>query len=106
MLPKPLPVDFNAMPHTRAGDIMRDHRARVALEEEARAQKRRLDAAEQCSSANPPAARIRAWEQVHGLRLPSSEAHPILEVIAVGTCLTLAEVRQEQRARVGARARL
>jgi hypothetical protein len=33
------------------------------------------------------------------LRLPSGSAHPILEVIASGTRLTLAQVQEEQRAR-------
>jgi hypothetical protein len=36
---------------------------------------------------------------VHELRLPSDPAHPILDVIAVSTRLTLAEVRDEQRTR-------
>jgi hypothetical protein len=29
--------------------------------------------------------RIRAWEKVHGLRMPADSAHPILEVIAGDT---------------------
>jgi len=36
---------------------------------------------------------------VHGLRLPADSTHPILEVIATDTRLTLAEVREEQQAR-------
>jgi hypothetical protein len=39
------------------------------------------------------------WEKVHELRLPSDPAHPILDVIAVSTRLTLAEVQEEQRMR-------
>jgi hypothetical protein len=55
----------------------------------------------QRSELNPPDVRIRAWEKLHGLRLPSDSAHPILDVIAVGTRLTLAEIQAEQRARAG-----
>lgn len=62
-------------------------------------QQRADDLAAQHSDRNPPDVRIRIWEKLHGLRLPSDSAHPILDVIAVGTRLTLAEVREEQRAR-------
>src|SRR2546423_8631232 len=72
----------------------------IALEEEERAQRRRIDLEEQRSDLNPPKVRIRAWEKVHGLRLPADSNHPILEVIAGDTRLTLAEVREEQQARV------
>jgi hypothetical protein len=75
------------------------YRARAELEKEERAQQRRLELAVQRSELNPPDVRIRAWEKVHGLRLPSDSAHPILDVIAVGTRLTIAEVQAEQRAR-------
>ena len=91
-------------PPTRsAADIIREHRARVALEAEERLEKRRVDTAEQSASTNTPEARIRAWEKVHGLRLPSDTSHPILAVVAMETHLTAAEVRQEQRARSAAR---
>jgi hypothetical protein len=79
--------------------VMTDYRARQAHEEYERAQQRRLELAEQHCPLNAPDVRIRAWEKVHGLRLPADSAHPILDVIATGTQLTLAEVRAEQRAR-------
>jgi hypothetical protein len=79
------------------------YRARSELEEEERAQQRRIQLAVQRSDLNPPDVRIRAWEQLHGLRLPSDSAHPILDVIAVGTRLTLEEVQAEQRARADRR---
>jgi hypothetical protein len=79
------------------------YRARSELEEQERAEQRRLQLAVQRSELNPPDVRIRAWEKVHGLRLPSDAAHPILDVIAVATRLTLAEVQAEQRARKSAR---
>lgn len=92
-------------PHPTARDIIQDHRARVALEEDARAERRRRELYEQSSSSSPAATRIRAWEKVHGLRLPLNGMHAVLEVVASGTGLTLAEVRQEQRARLAARSR-
>jgi hypothetical protein len=82
-----------------ATDLITDYRARLALAEEERAQRRRLDLDEQRSQLNPPTVRIRAWEKVHGLRMPSDSAHAILEVIAADTGLTMLEVRAEQQAR-------
>jgi hypothetical protein len=92
---------FAKGPDQRAakGEDPAAYRARSEIEEEERAQQRRLDLAEQHSEFNPPAVRIRAWEKVHGLRLPSDLAHPILQVIAVGTRLTLEDVHAEQCAR-------
>jgi hypothetical protein len=75
------------------------YRARAELEEEERALQKRSQLAVQRSELNPPDVRIRAWEDVHGLRLPADSEHPILDVIAVGTRLTLAQVQAEQRAR-------
>jgi len=72
---------------------------RFAQEERERAERRLRQLAEQRSDANPPEARIRTWERLHGLRLPSDPAHPILDLIAVSTRLTLAQVRDEQCAR-------
>jgi hypothetical protein len=80
-------------------EILTDYRARLAVEDEARAQQRRLDLAEQCSDANPPEARIRTWEKLHGLRMPSDPEHPILDVISVSTRLRLCDVLAVQAAR-------
>jgi hypothetical protein len=80
------------------------YRARSELEEEERAYQRRLELAVQRSEMNPPDVRIRAWEKLHGLRLPSDPAHPILNVIAVGTRLTLVEIHAEQSARASRQA--
>jgi hypothetical protein len=84
-----------------AEDIMSDHRSRVQLEENARAEKRQLDLADQRSSTKSPSMRIRTWEKVHALRLPPDPAHPILAVIALDTGLSLSEVQDEQRSRRG-----
>jgi len=83
----------------RTSDSAKTAAERLAQEEHERAEKRRQELAEQRSDLNPPDVRIRMWEKVHQLRLPTDPAHPILDVIAVSTRLTLAEVREEQRTR-------
>lgn len=72
---------------------------RLALQAQEREERRRQDLAEQRSDANSPEVRIRTWEKLHALRLPSDPSHPILDVIAVSTRLTLEQVRQEQSER-------
>ncbi len=88
---------------TNAADIIRDHRARVAIEADERMEKRRTEQAEQCASDSTPQMRIRAWEKVHGLRLPLDAAHAIVALVANETHLTVAEVWEEQSARRAAR---
>jgi hypothetical protein len=95
-----------AAPRSSAGEIIRDHRARIALEERERAERRRLELAEQQSDLSSPETRIRTWEKVHELRLPTDPDHPILDVIAVATRLTIEQVREEQDARAAARRRV
>ena len=80
-------------------DLIKTAAERLAHEEHERAEKRRRDLAEQRSELNPPDVRIRTWEKVHQLRLPADPSHPILDVIAISTRLTLADVREEQRMR-------
>ena len=72
---------------------------RFAHEEHERAERKRRLLDEQRSDANSPDVRIRTWEKLHGLRLPSDSGHPILDLVAVSTRLTLAQVQEEQRAR-------
>jgi hypothetical protein len=86
------------MPTFLAGDLV-NPAERLAAEEYERSEKRRQELAEQRSDLNPPEIRIRTWERIHQLRMPSDPAHPILDVIAVSTRLTLEEVREEQRTR-------
>jgi hypothetical protein len=81
------------------GDLVRSSAERLAHEAQERAEKRRQELAEQRSDLNPPEVRIRTWEKLHQLRLPSDPAHPVLDVIAISTRLTLEQVREEQRTR-------
>jgi len=100
VIKSPLWPSVAASPERSAGNEgPGPYRSPAELLEEKRAHERRSELAQQRSELNPPGVRIRAWEKVHGLRLPSDSAHPILEVIAVGTRLTLAQVHAEQRAR-------
>ena len=84
-------------PHTV--DLIKTADDRRAREEHERAEKRRRELTEQRSELNPPDVRIRSWERLHQLRLPADPMHPILDVIAISTRLTLADVREEQRMR-------
>jgi len=72
---------------------------RVAQEQQERAERRRSELAEQRSDLNPPEVRIRTWERIHGLTLPSDPDHPIVDVIAISTRLTVDEVKREQQLR-------
>jgi hypothetical protein len=96
---------MNAMPTLLAKDerftlrdaeILADYRQRCALEERERAERKRVDFAEQHAALNSADLRIRAWEKVHGLRMPSDRKHPVLQAIAAATQLTMAEVLNEQ----------
>jgi hypothetical protein len=80
-------------------EILSDYRERRAIEALERAELRRVDLAEQNASLNSADLRIRAWEKVHQLRMPSDPLHPALEAIAAATQLTLEDVRNEQRLR-------
>jgi hypothetical protein len=90
------------MPTSSTGDQV-NPAERLAAEEYERSEKRRQELAEQRSDLNSPETRIRTWERIHQLRMPSDPAHPILDVIAVSTRLTLEEVREEQRTRAARR---
>ena len=83
---------------SRTGDLV-NPAERLAREEYERSEKRRQELAQQRSELNPPEVRIRTWERIHQLRMPSDPGHPIRDVIAISTRLTLEEVREEQRMR-------
>jgi hypothetical protein len=85
--------------HFTSLEVLADHRERLALEEEERSRKRTSQFEELRSDVNSVPARIRAWEKMYGLRLPSDPTHPILRVIASTTGISLSCLRQEQQAR-------
>jgi hypothetical protein len=100
----PLLLTTDPAPRRSRSEVIRTHAERLALEEDARAEQRRLDTAEQRSDLNSADVRIRAWEKLHGLCLPSDPTHPILDVIAIDTRLTFAEVQEVQRKHAAQRA--
>jgi hypothetical protein len=82
------------------GEQNSDYRVRLAEEQAAADERRRIGLQELSATANAPAARIRAWERAHGLTLPRDESHPVLTSVAAATHLTLEQVRDEQRRRL------
>jgi hypothetical protein len=79
-----------------AAELLTEHRERLVLEAEERVRQRARQYEELRSEFNSAPVRIRAWEKMHGLRLPSSPTHPVLEVIASATGVSLAALREEQ----------
>lgn len=80
-------------------DLTAGHPARIVREQIDEAERAQRERFEQARELNTPATRIRAWEKLHRLTLPSGPAHPVLSVVAEATHLTLKEVREEQRRR-------
>lgn len=79
-----------------------DRRAAIQHAEEVRAELRRSKIEAQGAPMSTPAARIRVWEDLHGLQLPRNAGHKLLEVIARDTALTVQDVHEEQLRRVQA----
>ncbi len=101
-------ITLASLEHQRSGSaedaILLDYRERRALEALEQAEVKRQVHAEQCSPQNSADMRIRAWEKVHQLRMPSTPFHPVLAIIAAATQLSLAELRHEQQQRTAYRA--
>jgi hypothetical protein len=87
-----------------ATELLSDHRERLAMEEEKRVEQRTRQIEELRSEFNSASARIRAWEKMHGLSLPVSPTHPVLEIIAASTGVPLTALREEQQARLARQA--
>lgn len=82
-----------------AGETVVEQRARMALEQAEKEERRQADLAELSSVRNAPEERIRVWERMHGISLPRDPNHNLLLVIANATDLELAQVQEEQRRR-------
>ena len=80
-------------------ELVVDRSERLALEEQERERTRSQRYEELRSEFNSTAVRVRAWEKLHGLRLPTSSVHPILRVISAATGIPVAAIRDEQQAR-------
>jgi hypothetical protein len=82
-----------------AMETLAEHRERLTFEEEERVKQRTRQFEELRTELNSVSVRIRAWEKMHGLRLPTDPDHPILDVISSVTGIPLAALREEQLAR-------
>ncbi|HTY50731.1 MAG TPA: hypothetical protein VMB48_13665 [Steroidobacteraceae bacterium] len=100
MASDPLTDLRNRLPPVPSGDWVKDHRARLALEESQRLERRQQELLEQVSERNTPAERIRIWERRHGVTLPRDSNHRVLIIVAAATHLALHQVREEQQRRL------
>ncbi|MGH8219144.1 MAG: hypothetical protein ACREUT_11370 [Steroidobacteraceae bacterium] len=76
---------------------MQTHAEMLAAEAADKAARRRIELEELRSDLKSPEQRVLEWERVHQLRLPLKPNHPILDVIAVDTRLTLEQVQAVQK---------
>jgi hypothetical protein len=76
-----------------------EHRLKIQQQDRERAALRASELATQMSPARAAEERIRIWERLHALRLPSTPAHALVKVVAMHTHLTVGEVQAEQRRR-------
>lgn len=83
------------------GELNADYRVRIAREQAEAVEKRQAELLEQTSDRNSPEMRVRIWERVHAVPLPSLSTHRLLQVVATQTGLTLDQVRDEQQRRAG-----
>ena len=87
-------------PPLSTGEWLADHRARLALEESQRLERKQQELLELVSERNTPAERIRIWERRHGLTLPRDTNHRLLTIVAAATELALHQVQEEQQRRL------
>jgi hypothetical protein len=90
----------NRHPAAASDNWMADHRARIALEESERLERKQQELLQQTSERSTPAERIRVWERRHGLTLPRDSNHRLLNIVARQTDLALDQVREEQQRRL------
>jgi hypothetical protein len=91
--------DMAAEQNLTASDRLNAFARRHMIAARERAEQRERNLAESRADCNAPAERIRAWEKLCGLRLPTDPEHPVLLVIAMSTRLSVDEVREQQLAR-------
>ncbi len=82
-----------------SSESVAEYRERIARQQVEVFESRRQRLREQSSVQNSPGRRIRIWEHIHALRLPSAVHHPLLAVVASQTGLSLEQVQEEQRLR-------
>jgi hypothetical protein len=86
------------------GDMLNTRAERLAVLDFERAEQRRQRQEEQRLETNTPEVRVRAWERLHGLCLPSTPGHPVLNIVCSATGLDRSEVLEVQQLRAARRA--
>jgi len=76
-----------------------EYRRKVQQQDRDRAALRASELATQMSPVRTAEERIRIWERLHELHLPSTSAHALVRVVAMQTHLTVGDVQAEQRRR-------
>jgi hypothetical protein len=97
-------MDSRRSAATQGGELNADYRVRIAREQAEAVEKRQQELIEQASDRNSPETRVRIWERVHAVQLPSVTNHRLLQVVANQTGLTLDQIRDEQQRRAGSTA--
>ena len=82
-----------------AAEQAAERKAQIALEQAAQQADKDRNLARQRSMDTAPGVRIALWEARHGLALPRDPKHPLMQVIADGTELDVAQVQDERRRR-------
>jgi hypothetical protein len=92
-------ADYPTLARKPASELAEERREQIAQERAAlQADKDRRYAQQRAMDA-PPERRITLWEARHGLALPRSADHPLMQFIAESTDLTVEQVQAEQRRR-------
>ncbi len=81
------------------GEANNEYRIRIGREHAERASQRQEELAQQSSSLSTPFQRICLWERLHAMPLPRTTDHPLLDVVALQTGLSITQVRDEQTRR-------
>ena len=82
-----------------ASELAEERREQIAQERAALQADKDRRYAQQRAMDSPPERRIALWEARHGLALPRSADHPLMQFIADSTDLAVEQVLAEQRRR-------
>ena len=94
------PVESIVTAHLQLpGEGNGEYRVRIAREKAEREAHHQQELKQQAATHNTPYQRIRWWEHLHALTLPRTSNHPLLQVVANQTGLSLEQVRDEQTRR-------
>lgn len=90
---------YPAIARKPASELAEERREQIAQERAALQADKDRRYAQQRAMDSPPERRIALWEARHGLALPRSADHPLMQFIADATDLAIEQVRAEQRRR-------